>query len=83
VIDNLVTNAIKFSNPHGQIDIKIFSDQSTGGVVLVIKDYGIGMPPDMAKNLFGDSDSFRRLGSEGECSRELGLKFVSDTIQKH
>ena len=50
VILNLLTNAVKFSNPGGQIDIS--TGEEDEWVYVSVKDYGIGIDPEDLENIF-------------------------------
>lgn len=42
VLNNLFTNAIKFSPEGGSIDVT--SEKTDDKITLIVRDYGIGMP---------------------------------------
>jgi two-component system cell cycle sensor histidine kinase PleC len=44
IVINLVTNALKFSNPGGTIDLKAHVLEESGDIQLVIADQGTGIP---------------------------------------
>lgn len=46
---NIIENSIKFSKQDGQIDIKMKTNQEN--IAVEIKDYGIGMEEEEAKNI--------------------------------
>ena len=50
VIDNLISNAVKFSNPDTRIQLVLESDDST--VSLKVEDEGPGIPEDEFHTLF-------------------------------
>ena len=50
ILENLVTNAIKFSNPGGEVEIGFRNDQLQ--TVLMVRDYGIGMTPQQINQIF-------------------------------
>lgn len=82
VIDNLLTNAIKYSPPDSQVDIqvqKIDAEQ----VEIVVADQGVGIPLEQQHQLFG---AFQRLSSRptaGESSTGLGLAIVKKIVEAH
>ncbi|MCK9414348.1 MAG: CHASE domain-containing protein [Prolixibacteraceae bacterium] len=82
VIRNLLSNAVKFTYKGGQITL---SAQTTGdlGVVISIKDSGIGMSPEMVDNLFLLDSKSNRKGTEGEPSSGLGLLLCKEFVEKH
>ena len=50
VLNNILDNAIKFSNPTGRVEINAFFDN--GQVVISVRDYGKGMSEEQVDNLF-------------------------------
>ncbi|MHB8469652.1 MAG: sensor histidine kinase [Gaiellaceae bacterium] len=50
LLDNLVSNAIKFTPEGGRIDVRVV--RSIGGAVLEVSDTGIGIPPRAAERIF-------------------------------
>lgn len=51
ILINLISNAIKYSNPGDPIDITV--KQKSKAVTIAIKDAGIGIPEEEQKDLFG------------------------------
>ncbi len=50
ILENLATNAIKFSNPGGEVEISFRNDQLEP--LLLIRDQGIGMTPQQISQIF-------------------------------
>lgn len=50
LVENLVTNAIKYSPRGGPVEISVGSEGESA--VLCVRDHGIGIPPDAAHRLF-------------------------------
>lgn len=82
ILRNLVTNAIKFTNPGGVVTIRIIQ-QDHNYTLFSISDTGIGMSPDMIKNLFRIDVNTCRPGTNGEPSTGLGLLLCKEFIEKH
>jgi signal transduction histidine kinase len=81
VIHNLFTNAIKFSNRGGVIDV--FSKiRENGKVYFCLTDHGIGMSADYVNNLF-KTQVQSVLGTESEKGTGMGLFFCKDLIEKN
>jgi len=82
IIRNLVSNAVKFTHPKGNITISANSvpDKS---VVISIKDSGIGLNKEMLENLFRLDVSTKRKGTVGEYTTGLGLIICKDFVEKH
>ncbi|WP_461453404.1 sensor histidine kinase [Mucilaginibacter sp.] len=81
VMDNLIINAIKFSNPNGNIDVSL--SYSNDDIFIKVRDYGIGIPDDMLPYIFDRFSKARRNGIRGEASIGLGLSIVHQIIKKH
>jgi signal transduction histidine kinase/CheY-like chemotaxis protein len=80
-IDNLVSNAIKYSPIGGKISVTVaHEDDST---VIRVTDQGAGLSPEDLGRLFG---RFQRLSAKptaGESSTGLGLSIVKRIIDMH
>ena len=81
VMDNLITNALKFSKENGKIDI--YLSQKDGSAVIEVRDYGVGIPPDMLPHIFERFSKARRPGVHGEQSTGLGLSISKQIIENH
>lgn len=81
IVWNLLTNAIKFSNPGGQIKVRLAQDAHE--MVLTVEDHGQGIRPDFLPYMFdrfsqSDSASNRYHGGLG-----LGLSIVKHLAELH
>lgn len=78
VIDNLLSNALKFTPKKGniRIELKVFENN----VVIEIADSGIGIPIDLQQELFSPYSKTQRPGTENEPSTGLGLSIVKKII---
>jgi len=81
VLNNLITNAIKFSNNGTVIEVGIEKEKET--VVLSVKDHGQGIPPGEVENLFTPFRKTSVLSTDGEKSTGLGLAIVKKIIDAH
>jgi len=81
VMDNLIINAIKFSNPNGNIDVSL--SHQNDDIFIKVRDYGIGIPDDMLPYIFDRFSKARRNGIRGEASVGLGLSIVHQIVKKH
>ena len=80
-IDNLVSNAVKYSPIGGAIDLLVARD--TDGIVVEVRDQGAGLSPEDISRLFG---RFQRLSAKptaGETSTGLGLSIVKRIVDLH
>jgi signal transduction histidine kinase len=88
VIDNLISNAIKYS-PEGKtiaVRVQHSKDDNDGGapsVLVSVRDEGQGLTEEDMKKLFG---KFQRLSAQptaGESSTGLGLAIVKQLVELH
>jgi len=80
VLDNIVGNAIKYSQANGEIHISIHSEGNQ--IILQVTDQGIGIPPADQPHIF---DKFYR-GTNIEANTEgsgLGLAIVKTIVENH
>ena len=80
VLNNLMANAIKFTPERGNISIDIVKNEN---LTLSVIDSGVGMPKEIAENIF---DGFARnstIGTGGEKGTGLGLGIVKKVIDSH
>lgn len=75
-ITNILTNAVKFTPPGGNIAAKAFSDD--GNVKLVVEDNGIGMDSEVITHIF---DEYRQSGHA--TTRHYGGLGLGLTIAEH
>jgi len=81
VLSNLVSNAIKFTAPGGQVFVRLA--QEDGQAVISVQDNGAGIPPDFLAHVFDlfrqrDSSDTRPHGGVG-----LGLALVRQLVELH
>lgn len=79
---NIIDNAIKYNVPDGEVVVKI-ENMPDSSVKISIKDTGVGIPEDEAKNLF---NKFFRASNISKTKIEgsgLGLYIVKNVIEKH
>ncbi|WP_025033385.1 ATP-binding response regulator [Bradyrhizobium sp. DOA9] len=80
-IDNLISNAIKYSPIGGKIDVTVVHEGSD--TIVSVSDEGAGLSPEDLGRLFG---RFQRLSAKptaGESSTGLGLSIVKRIIDMH
>jgi two-component system phosphate regulon sensor histidine kinase PhoR len=81
VLDNLVSNAIKFTMPGGRVRVRI---QDKGEFVMVsVSDDGIGIPPEDREKVF---ERFYRAGNRSAVNAPgtgLGLAIAREVVDKH
>lgn len=79
VINNLVSNAIKFTPQEGEI--LLFADSSISHVNIYIKDNGVGMSEEKLKKLFLINGNTSTVGTNNEKGTGLGL-LICDEFTK-
>lgn len=79
VINNILTNAIKFSTKNTAIKVKV--EEKEHFVVVSIKDNGIGIPDSLKEILY--TSSGQRIGTNGEISHGMGLKISKQLVEDH
>lgn len=79
VINNLITNAIKFSNSGGTIHFSISEFEEH--ISFQIKDHGIGMPQDILNNLFSFDAKTSRTGTGGEAGTGFGMPLMKTYVE--
>ena len=82
VIANLITNAIKFTEPGGEVRVEVRPAEG-GGARIRIADTGVGISPEFLPHVFdqfrqADASSTRRHGGLG-----VGLTLVRELVQLH
>jgi len=82
ILQNLVTNAIKFT-PHGGGIIKVTAMEAGAMVEICVQDFGVGMSPETREMLAGHSGSKSSPGTELEQGTGLGLLLVKDFVAQH
>ncbi len=82
VVRNLVSNAVKFTEPGGRVTISVESVPGSP-VKISIRDTGIGMSRQLMDNLFRLDVQTNRRGTGDEPSTGLGLILCKDFIEKH
>jgi signal transduction histidine kinase len=71
VLTNILTNALKFSEKGGKIEVNAFEDKDK--VFVEIVDFGIGIPDSILENLFRFDKPTSRVGIDGEQGTGYGL----------
>lgn len=80
IIRNIISNAIKFTNEGGIIDIN--TKRNKYNAFVIIKDSGVGMSPDALSKLFQDNVSYSTFGTANEKGIGLGLVLCKDFMNK-
>lgn len=80
-IQNIMSNAIKFSFP-GSV-IKVSSKINDDKITMKIVDSGIGIPENLQDEIFKKFSNAQRAGTNGEASTGLGLCFTKQCVERH
>lgn len=81
IIRNLISNAIKFTDTNGQIDI--YTKQNEAEITITISDNGIGIDHNNIANLFNKSQIFTTTGTDDEKGTGLGLVLCKEFVEEH
>jgi PAS domain S-box-containing protein len=82
IVRNLISNAIKFTNSGGKVNVTA-NYNGDHYIVVKISDSGIGMTAELRNKLFQIDEKTSRPGTEGETSTGLGLLLCKEFIEKH
>jgi two-component system sensor histidine kinase VicK len=81
VINNLISNALKFTPKGGSININLQEKEKS--LLISISDTGIGIPKAFHDTLFERFTSARRPGLKGEVSTGLGMSIIKTIVEWH
>ncbi|HKK80264.1 MAG TPA: ATP-binding protein [Phaeodactylibacter sp.] len=81
VLQNLVRNAIKFTDQGGAVAVKTALHNQS--LHISIKDNGVGMPPKVQEQLFKQDIQDSEVGTAGEIGTGLGLHIAKEILQLH
>ena len=81
VVYNLLTNAVKYSNPATQITVDCRVDG--GHVRLSVRDQGIGMDAKELRQIFQKFYRTKRAEASGEAGTGIGLSIVEQIVHHH
>jgi len=81
ILRNLVTNAIKYSQPGGSINIE--AKQLSGFAEISVVDTGIGIHEDAMKKLFNLDERLTTRGTHDEKGSGLGLVLCKEFVEKN
>lgn len=81
IIQNLITNAIKFTKKYGEI--KISAEKKGKFIEVQVADNGVGMKQEDAKRLFRIDQHHSSPGTENESGTGLGLILCREMIERN
>jgi two-component system, sensor histidine kinase and response regulator len=79
VLNNLVTNAVKFSFPGSRIRLTVLREENW--VRVTLHDSGIGIPKPLLARLFNSTEPTTREGTEGETGTGFGMPIVKKYME--
>jgi CheY-like chemotaxis protein len=81
VLNNLITNAVKFSHPFSKVEIEVGRKEKQ--VYISVIDKGLGIPSEEMSKLFQPYKKISVKPTAGESSTGLGLSIVKSVIIAH
>jgi signal transduction histidine kinase len=81
IVRNLISNAIKFTNPGGKITIS--TEENQNEMVFSVKDNGIGISKVDQLRMFRIEENFTVKGTQNEKGTGLGLILCKEFIEKY
>lgn len=81
VLDNLISNAVKYSHPRTVVEIRLGRDPKCA--LLSVKDQGVGIPRSELDALFRPFQKTSARSTAGERSTGLGLAIVRNIVERH
>mgnify|MGYP002629320073 CR=1 FL=1 len=75
---NLISNAIKYSNANSKIVISSYV--KSDNLIIEIQDYGVGMSPEIAKNIISNKTNISTKGTSNEAGTGLGLQISKEFV---
>lgn len=82
IVTNILSNAIKFSDPGSQIRIRVLpKPDDPRWVTIHIRDYGIGIPDSILNEIYNLGSPTSRTGTSGESGTGFGMPIVKNYIE--
>ncbi len=81
IIRNLISNAIKFTEPGGEVSVSVHDCEHF--VEVAVADSGIGIEEQYIPTLFRIDTRYKRLGTGDEEGSGLGLILCKEFVDKH
>ncbi|MEW5845559.1 MAG: tetratricopeptide repeat protein [Bacteroidota bacterium] len=78
VLRNLISNAIKFSNPGSRVDV--YALPKGNQMEITVTDYGVGMPREISDRLFSSLETLSQPGTMNEQGSGLGLIICNQLV---
>lgn len=81
IVRNLVSNAVKFTHPGGEI--LIYTKEDSDKLILAVKDNGVGINQNDLAKLFRIDATFSSMGTKNEKGTGLGLILCKKFVERH
>ena len=81
IVRNLVSNAVKFTHPGGEI--LIYTKEDPDKLILAVKDTGVGINQHDLAKLFRIDATFSSMGTKNEKGTGLGLILCKEFVERH
>jgi len=81
VLRNLISNAIKFTMPGGEIIVSAMEKQNE--IIFSVSDNGVGISKNSIEKLFRIDQSYSTTGTNKETGTGLGLILCKEFVEKH
>ena len=81
VINNLLTNALKFSFENDTVTIS--ATERDNQVIFTVEDHGIGMPAELLAQIFDFTKNTSRIGTNGESGTGFGMSLIKSFVESY
>lgn len=79
VVDNFLSNAIKYSNPKSEITLRVYT--KPGELKVEVQDHGPGIPQEEHGKVFKQGERLSTKPTAGESSHGVGLSICKQLVQ--
>ena len=83
VLDNLLSNALKFSPKGATVHVRMEPDPAAGGIRVAVKDAGPGIAPEDMPHIFNRFYQGRRQGMQTVAGSGVGLALAKKIVEGH
>lgn len=81
ILNNLLSNAYKYTRESGEIHVRITSDDNNTSVKIMVRDTGIGIPDEHLPYIF---DWYYRIGQQNQpAGSGIGLALTKSLVELH
>lgn len=81
VFRNLILNGMKFTEPGGEIKVKV--ETQGNDLVVAVEDNGVGISPEIQKILFEKTSGYSTRGTANEKGTGLGLILCKEFVERN